>query len=614
MKKNYFYGFILLLFVFLLFHRPIQANAGQEDKVVTAQAGDTSAALQKLLDYNKNGGYNLTINIPAGTYILYTELLIYSNTTIIADSEAKLMKNHQKGAMISNDLSKDKGGYTTTENITISGGIWDSSKISDKGTESFRFIHATNVTIKDATICNVPENSHLITLAGIKDALINNCTLYGYDGSNAKEAIQLDIVHDNVIVPSMQAEFIQYDDLACDGITITNCEIYNYPRAIGSHTSIKGVFHKNIVISENNLHDIKEVAIKAYNYVNVVISNNTITNAGTGVFAYSHFSNAKSHYLEALKTTRKEPLPTNYNIVIKNNTIHNTLQIKTASSAAWGDAIRAVGCKSRPLSGVTIKDNTITATERYGIFLERTPSSTIANNNISSTSSNGIYLLRTCNYTEITGNTLSEPGDMDNGTGSGIAISVSTDVTIADNSITSPAKDGIFIEEKSTSCTIANNTVLAAGDNAVALYSQSNETTVTNNTLTDYTSRGIYTYKINSAIITDNKINGQSGKSEEGIHIAGNNNQNNAFSLTGNYIKTSECYGIYIISAPKCYLFNNTIIDAVKNGIFLDEGSDGTMIYYNSITNAGKIGNVNDSIDISKSKKALLFQNTISWL
>ena len=185
MNKKLFYGFILLISVFLLFHQTIQAKAARKDMVVSAKAGDTSAELQKLLDYNKDETYDLTVNIPAGSYDLRNELRIYSNTTIKADPNAKLNKNHQKGSIITNDLSKDKGGYTTSENITIIGGIWDSANISrlNSGTESFRFIHATNITIKDATICNVPQGSHLITFAGVKDSLIDNCTLYGYVGT-----------------------------------------------------------------------------------------------------------------------------------------------------------------------------------------------------------------------------------------------------------------------------------------------------------------------------------------------------------------------------------------------------------------------------------------------
>ena len=49
------------------------------DTTVTANPGDTDTDIQKLLDLNRTDNYNLTINIPAGTYILNNELHIYSD-------------------------------------------------------------------------------------------------------------------------------------------------------------------------------------------------------------------------------------------------------------------------------------------------------------------------------------------------------------------------------------------------------------------------------------------------------------------------------------------------------------------------------------------------------
>ena len=211
------------------------AKAAVTTKEVTATANCTSAELQNLLDLNKEGNYNLIVNIPEGTYNLDKELRIYSNTSIIADPNAKLMRNHTKGAILANDLSKDAGGYNTTVNISVTGGVWD-TKVRDSniGSESFRFIHASNVVIREAIICNVPNGSHLIALAGVRNASIDDCRLFGYRGTMLKESIHLDIVHDNAVVPSLQSKSLVYDDLVCDNIQITNCEIYDYPRGIGS--------------------------------------------------------------------------------------------------------------------------------------------------------------------------------------------------------------------------------------------------------------------------------------------------------------------------------------------------------------------------------------------
>lgn len=586
MIKKFIVSFVLAFTFFLLFQPVLPVKADQEELTVSAKAGDKAADIQALLDYNKNGGYNLTVQIPEGKYELKSELIIYSNTTIIADSKARLYKNHQKGAMLTNDLTNDKGGYGTTINVTIIGGIWDSSKIAgkNKGTESFRFIHATNITIKEVTVCNVPVNSHLITFAGVKNSRIENCKLYGYEGTIPKEAIQLDIVHDSVRVPSMQASTIKYDDLPCEGITITNNEIYDFPRAVGSHTSIKGVFHKNIEITHNNIHDIKEAAIKIYNYQDTIISDNTIKNSAVGIIVYTYLSNGKEHYLEALKRTKKEPLPTDYNILIKNNTLSHMKEVKTASGTSWGIGIRTIGSKTRPMAGVTIESNNISNTDRYGILLQKTPGSLVTKNTIKSTDVSGIYLIDTSNYSEISENTLTQSGNSDSSLSGGIGLSASTDVLITGNTVNSSAKDGIFLDKKSSSCTITGNTVNSVRGSAIALYGQSNESTVEDNILSKFYKNGIYTSKINSAILKRNTITGLVGKSEDGISITGNNSVKSNITVDGNHIDTAGRYGIYLKNAPKSYVGSNTILNVAKNSIYLDKGSDGSKIYFNVIT------------------------------
>lgn len=612
MNKKFCIRIMLVFSFFLLFFQTFTAKAEQKDLTVSAKAGAAAADIQKLLDFNKDGSYNLTIEIPAGSYELKRELLIYSNTTIIADPNAKIYKNHHKGAMITNDLSKDKGGYDTSVNITIIGGIWDSSKIADKkkGTESFRFIHADGVTIENATVCNVPENSHLITFAGVKDGLIKDCTLYGYAGSKPKEAIQLDIVHDRTRVPSMQAPSIRYDDLPCNGIKITGCEIYNFPRAIGSHTSIKGVFHKNIEITKNNLHDLREAAIKLYNYQNTLVSENTIHNTAVGVLTYTYISNGKNHYLEALKRTKKEPLPTDYNIQIKNNTIYNMNIIRSGKTVSWGMAIRTLGCKTRPLTGVTIENNTISDTDRFGILLQRTPAGKVTGNSFESTSNSSIYLIKSCNYAEITNNTIARTGTIFSPAG-GIGLSETTDVLISENTISSTSKDGIFLKNKSNTCTIVNNTVNSSLQNAIALYDQSNENTVEENTINDFNNNGIYTYKISSAIINKNKLYGKNSNTENGISITGDDTIKSNFTVDGNYIKTAGRYGIYIKSAPKSYIGSNTILNITKNAIYLDKGSDGSKVYYNVITYSDNSITRYNRIKVSECKKVKRYDNVI---
>ncbi len=557
-----------------------------EPKEVTASPGFSSTELQNLLDYNKDGKYQLTVHIPAGKYILTKELRIYSNTTILADKDAKLYKNHQKGALLANDVSNDQGGYTTSYNITISGGVWDSSPIADKnkGTESFRFIHATNVTVKDAEICNVPVNSHLITYAGVKDSLIENCKIHGYDGAAPKEAIQLDIVHNNVVVPSNQSKYIKYDDLPCDGIVIRGNEIYDYPRAIGSHTSIKGVFHKNITITGNTLHDLTEAGIKAYNYENLEISKNDISNVGVGILAYTYISNESNHYLDALSTTKPEPLPDNYNIKITDNTISDIRKSTSTAVTSWGDAIRVIGTYQRPIAGLTIENNTIKTTKRYGIFMEKAPSSTIEKNTITSTASTGIYLINGCDNSTIQDNSLKKIGTA-GGNAAGIGLLSTNSTAITNNTITSPAKNGIYLTSKSTSCNITGNVIYSSGANGIATYSNSDNTVIYGNFISGYAVNGIFAYDTASADISQNEIYGNTSKDKDGIHIQGVKDIDNTFTLKNNYIDSTSRYGIYV-NANNSLIETNTITKTSKYSIFLDSSSNGSTLFDNTYDNS----------------------------
>ncbi|WP_312371999.1 right-handed parallel beta-helix repeat-containing protein [Lachnoclostridium sp.] len=460
----------------------VRQSQNKIDLNVTVSTNATALEIQQLLDYNKNNEYNLTIRIPYGTYVLDRELRIYSNTTIIASSGAKLMKNHQRGALLANDMSKDSGGYTTTENITIDGGIWDSSMIANynKGTESFRFIHATNVTVKNATIRNVPDKSHLITFAGVKNGTIENCKLYGYNGKTLKEAIQLDIVHDSIIVPSMQSSSIVYDDLPCDTITIRKNEIYNFPRGIGSHTSVQGVFHSNITIENNRLHDLSEAAIKAYNYINTNIKNNTIDRAAVGILVYTTIENEELSYLPALPSTKKQPLPKNYRIVIEGNTIKNMRQYLSDSTLLWGDGIRIIGSKTRPLSNVSIKKNNITKTARYGIFVEYSPTCYIGSNYITDT-----YRYSICVHNSNSGylywNQISKAGAKGSYYG-GIGVSHTQYLKIYKNTINVTAKNGIYLNSTVKNCNITWNKITGVAASQAIYANTKAGHTVSNNT------------------------------------------------------------------------------------------------------------------------------------
>lgn len=557
MKKIAVMAMSVLLFLGLV---TIDAEA-ETSKSVTVEAGATAKEIQAALDENANGDYELTVNIPTGTYKLDKTLYVYANTTIKADSDAKLIKQSGYGAMIETKILNDKGGYNANSNITIDGGTWDSTPVMNNstGTESFRFIHSNNITVINATLCNVPVGSHLIVLAGVQNATVSNCRFYGYQNwekaKTPKEAIQLDNVHSVVQVPTSQAAEIKWDDLPCDNITIKDCEFYNYSRGIGSHTAVAGKLHKNVTISNNNFHELSDSAIRLYNYADTIVSGNTINNVVEGILAYTYMAEADSYFKPL--DGKIAVLPEDYNITIKNNTIKN---VKDASNT-WGDGIRVMGkanSKGRELAGVDIIGNTISSTSRYGIFATVAPNLIISGTNkITATSSNGILLESGCDNSSI------QKASISSVIGSGIAVYASSDVRILNNTVSSKA-DAIYLLD-ATSCFVGKSTE-------------------TGNIVTSSAGNGIS--------LSIHPGNGRTGCTST--------------QVAGNTVKSAKQNGINAYNSKKIKVDGNTITKAGKDGINLNGGCTSSTVTGNTITSAGKTG-----IAISSSKSVAVNKNAI---
>lgn len=601
----------------------VEKTANLTAKSVTATAGCTAANLQKLLDTNAEGKYELTVNIPAGTYKLNRSLYVYPHTTIKADKAAKLVKQSGYGALIEVKLIADDGGYDGNSHITIDGGIWDSTPIMNatEGTETFRFIHSNTITVKNATLCNVPEGSHLIVFAGVQNATVTNCKFYGYQNwktaKTPKEAVQLDTAHSEVQVPTNQGDQITWDDLACDNITVTNCEFYNFSRGIGSHTAVAGRLHTNVTISNNQFHDLSDSAIRLYNYKDTVVSGNTINKVEEGILTYTYMENVDdSAYFSPLDGVVGE-LPTDYNIEISGNKITN---VKDTDNI-WGDGIRVIGKDDRKLGGVRITGNTITTTSRYGIFATAAPNMTVsANNIISKTTSDAVLLEKGCDQSTIKETTVTEAKK------AGISVYNSNGVLITNNTVSS-ANSAIYLLD-SKSCVIggessSGNTVTSTGASAISLSVQGagnnggcTSSKVSGNTIVNAKEHGIFVYKGQKVTVADNVVKA-AGKN--GIFIS--TNCDNAL-VEKNTVHTAKENGIAVTSKSMyATVTGNTVLaygtankGGSRYGIMIYQsggsGKQNTVVKKNSITGTGKATGRN-GIQISGSSYTTVSGNTV---
>lgn len=208
---------------------------------------DTSSDFNEIEPYVTKGGYRIKLR---GTYYLNGMLRVASNTYIDA-KDATIICTKAGSKMVSQqeyDKSKGKssqGKYNAVHDVTIDGGTWvgtkkfgNNSMVKDgqkTGPNVFNFIHAKNITIENATIYNVP-NAHLIEFCGVKNGVVQNCTLGCYvdadgelikgytSGDKKRAAIQLDACDSAENNPLAWP----YDHTVCNGITIKNNYVWFY--------------------------------------------------------------------------------------------------------------------------------------------------------------------------------------------------------------------------------------------------------------------------------------------------------------------------------------------------------------------------------------------------
>lgn len=542
MRKFRIVTFALLLALVLLV---LPLGACAEERVVTAVDADS---IQKMLDINKDGK-GLTLIIPEGTYELSNGLTVYSNTKIIANENARIVRNYDKARTLLISEREEGIGYSASSGISIEGGVWDLniSKYPVSGDTAlcaFVFVHAQDITVKDAVLKN-SYNGHLIALEGVKNANIINCEFSGYKGykGSENEAIQLDIVHDETTIDGLDKSL--YDDAACDNILVEGCTISDYSTGVGSHLAVEGVYHKNIKIKNNKFSNLSSEAVKALNYKNIEVAGNTIDKCEDGIKVYT--LNTGTNFVKPLPGTDIESKPENgdYGVKITQNKITNLRGLSVCGGVRIMGNPSKDASKNRPISGAIVQGNTVSGTDNGGILIEYAPSAIVQSNAVSNVKNNGIFLSESSNV-KIEGNTLKDVGKngisvYDNSSGvsvgknslSGVgnhalAVYDSQNVRTLSNKIFGCGGNGItFVNapkgniqanklkagvkginvEKSSDTTIQSNAVYAAGEHGIGVYKSSNNCRVYKNQLSGHKGHGISIYeKCNNVSIESNKI------------------------------------------------------------------------------------------------------------
>ncbi|MDE5967330.1 MAG: Ig-like domain-containing protein [Lachnospiraceae bacterium] len=319
----------------------------------------------------------ITVYIPAGTYYIGTRMYIYSNTKLVLDDKAVLVRMSSAAScpmlqsacektLLQGKTTSTVKGYGQCENVEITGGVWNGNASGKDYTNNIYIGHARNIYIHDTAIKN-NSGAHLLELAGVKDAVVENVALdgykictrkgYGLSYQTVKEAIQLDYCSEPS-TPAMKP----YDFTACDTITIRNCSISNYMCGIGAHGYRSGVYLKNIKIENNTFKNITNCCIDLRNFKNVTVKSNTA--AGYHTFLYGYNSTGK---IEKNKLTNKsfQPYTKSYRMYSNGIYLSTKSDFKILNNTIQNCGNNGISIASK--SKATIKNNKIKNNSQYGI-------------------------------------------------------------------------------------------------------------------------------------------------------------------------------------------------------------------------------------------------------
>lgn len=536
---------------------------------------DARDTIEKALRYardNASPSDIYTVKLPRGEYCLYQSLNLYSNT-VLDLSGSVITRAEGCGSMIRFGTSKDVVyGYEGYENVTIRNGTFDARHIG--GSSLVRFAHASDVEISDVVFKNTTDVNHLLTFAACENVRIRDCQFRDMKITQSLskfncEAVQIDILKEGYFT------YPAYDGTPTKNVSVTGCIFENVPRGLGTHSAMAGYYFDNMVFKNNTFKNIESYAIRVVNYINSTISDNVITDSGSGI-SCGTVTNAKLGNFFA--PSEGMTVRSDMNVSISGNKI--SLKSNGDGDAAFG--IRLIGkdiknfkdkngntltadCR---ISGVRVENNTITGSITHTSFnaihingargsaYGKKSNVVIKNNKVTfgykGKISNTVYGIKTENSENIYfyGNTVTDKK------------------AVIHSLVTADENSGLYFEK---------NTLNGAKSFGIKL-ADTKKAKLTSNSISNTKSNGIYILNgCTSVDVKSNKI-----KSCSGYGIDVKDGQVN--SISSNSIYACKKYSIYLTGKAKAKtVSSNYICGGKKTGIYLNKTASATTVTKNSI-------------------------------
>ncbi len=237
-----------------------------------------------------------TITVEPGVYQVSNNICIPSNVTLnlkdgvvfrkIGTTATDICYAKTLFTIVPPSLDGTKGtvsGYNGSHDVKILGtGTVQFDCVNVLNTMTLAMGGAKNITISGITFMN-EYGSHFIELNSSNNVTIENCSFIGfkpYDLKSYKECINVD--GNDLVTDGFNYDWSAHDKTTCRDIFIRNNTFTNVGTAVGSHTySCSGtaqLYHENVQITGNTVNGTYNSAIRALNWKDCVIKNNTFQN------------------------------------------------------------------------------------------------------------------------------------------------------------------------------------------------------------------------------------------------------------------------------------------------------------------------------------------------
>ena len=261
-----------------------KSNPYQNRYIKTAAFTEKTRSHYVLLSYMEYfstiGGGEL--HLKKGVYNLAYNLYVPSNVTLVFEDGVIIKSLKKAGLFVLYDNNDARAGvkYSGYNGVHDVKFIGKGTVIFDKeysGSDAILMGHTKNILIQGITFANMSgKTSHFIEMDASYNVEIKNCTFSGCTSTGVKEAINLDVP--DAATGGFTWGGSTMDKTADDTIYIHDNVFRNLAAGVGTHMYTPGHPHRNIRIENNTFSSCRVFAIRAQNWENSTIKNNTFTN------------------------------------------------------------------------------------------------------------------------------------------------------------------------------------------------------------------------------------------------------------------------------------------------------------------------------------------------